>query len=45
MEYGSTYDGNQRWTRRAVAYLQDDVSPYPFQKDCRPDHHKNSFLA
>jgi hypothetical protein len=45
MEYGSTYDGNQRWTRRAVAYLQDDVSPYPFQKDCRPEHHKNGFIA
>lgn len=41
LEYGSTYDGNQRWTRHAIAYLKGDVSPYPFQKDCRPEHHKH----
>jgi hypothetical protein len=41
VEYGTTYDGNQRWTRRTVAYLKGSTSPYPFQKDCRPEHHKD----
>lgn len=41
VEYGSTYDGNQHWTRHTVAYVQDGVSPYPFRYDCRPEHHKN----
>ena len=45
VEYGTTYDGNQRWTRRNVTYLQDGVSPYPFQKDCRPEHHKDGYVA
>ena len=45
VEYGTTYDGNQRWTRRNVAYLQGGVSPYPFQKDCRPEHHKDGYIA
>jgi hypothetical protein len=45
VEYGSTYDGNQRWTRRNVAYLQGGVSPYLFQKDCRPEHHKDGYIA
>jgi hypothetical protein len=40
VEYGTTYDGNQRWTRQTVAYLKNGTSPYPFQKDCRPEHHK-----
>jgi hypothetical protein len=43
VEYGSTYDGNRRWTRHTVAFLQDGISPYPFQKDCRPEHHKAIF--
>lgn len=41
VEYGTTYDGNQRWTRQTVAYLKNGTSPYPFQKDCRPEHHKD----
>ena len=45
VEYGSTYDGNRRWTRHAVAYLEGSVSPYPFQKDCRPEHHKDGYIA
>ena len=44
VEYGSTYEGNQRWTRHTVAYLKDGVSPYPFQKDCRPEHHKSNAI-
>ena len=39
VEYGTTYEGNRHWTRHTVAYLKDGVSPYPFQKDCRPEHH------
>jgi hypothetical protein len=48
VEYGSTYDGydgNQRWTRHTVAFLKDGVSPYPFTKDCRPEHHKQEFFG
>jgi hypothetical protein len=45
VEYGSTYDGNKRWTRRAVAYLRGTESPYPFQKDSRPEHHKDGYVA
>jgi hypothetical protein len=44
VEYGCTYEGNQRWTRHTIAYLKDGLSPYPFQKDCRPEHHKESSI-
>jgi len=42
IEYGSIYEGNQHWIRQTVAYLKDGVSPCPFQKDCRPEHHKHA---
>lgn len=41
IEYGSTYEGDGRWTRYTVAYLKGDESPYPFKHDCRPEHHKH----
>jgi len=44
VEYGSTYEGNHHWTRHTVAFLKDGVSPYPFHKDCRPEHHKEGFV-
>lgn len=40
IEYGCTYEGNRHWTRYTVAYLKDGTSPYPFEKDCRPEHHR-----
>ena len=40
VEYGSLYEGNNHWARYTVAYLKNGLSPYPFQKDCRPEHHK-----
>ena len=45
IEYGSTYDGNHHWTRHTVAFLKDGVSPYPFTKDCRPEHHKQNLMG
>lgn len=37
LEYGSSYDGNGRWTRYIIAYLTGEESPYSFKKDCRDD--------
>lgn len=34
-DYGSSYDGNGRWTRYSIAYLPGEEPPYSFKKDCR----------
>ena len=41
IDYGTTYEGNNHWTRHTVVYLKDHLSPYPFSKDSRPEHHIN----